>query len=92
MGRDKSWTTHLGNEVSIEGAEDSHIANTIQFLVHYKHPDKKMLKELKQEAKFRGLNKEYLDRAPFPYKDGLGNWIVWDYKTDKPKEIGRYAK
>lgn len=88
-----SWTTHLGNSVSIEGMSDEHLANTIQFVSYYKTKYwAKMGVELKKEAKRRGLASEFLLRAPFPYKDGFGNWIVWDYKTNKPKAVGSYLR
>lgn len=93
--RDMEWQTHLGNYVTIRGMEDSHLANTIQFLTHYtRHPANiyGQLPVLREEAKLRGLSDEYLARAPFPYKDGKGNWIVWDYKLDSPVSIGRYAR
>src|SRR5258708_6627760 len=93
--RDSEWQTHLGNKVTIRGMEDSHLANTIQFLTHYhNHPANGygQVEALKEEAKLRGLSDEYLARAPFPYKDGRGNWIVWDYKIDRPISIGSYAR
>lgn len=88
--RQFEWRTHLGNVVSIEGIEDTHLANAIQFCFFYERPIEILL-ELHREAKRRNLSKEFLDKAQYPYKDGKGNWIVWDFKTHKPKTIGRYA-
>lgn len=85
------WTTHLGNTVTVEGMADAHVANAIQFLTHYQF-NNDFLKVLKKEAKRRKLTKEYLERAQFPYKDGKGNWIIWDFKTDNPKVIGSYLR
>jgi hypothetical protein len=87
-----SWTTHLGNDVTIEGMEDSHLANTIQFVKHRcGSGNYEILKALHDEAKLRGLTQEYLDRAPFPYKDGKGNWVIWN-DTPQPKIVGSYLR
>ena len=87
------WQTHLGNVVSLKGINDEHLANIVQFATHYKKFGRTgFLKDLKKEAKDRGLTKAFLDRAPFPYKDGLGNWIVWDFKKDAAKVIGSYLR
>lgn len=85
------WTTHLGNTVTVEGMEDSHVANAIQFFTHYR-VRAEMLKALKKEAKRRKLTVAFLERAQFPYKDGKGNWIVWDFTADAPKIIGSYKR
>lgn len=85
------WQTHLGLTVSIEGIEDEHLANTIQFATFYRLKTSLII-ALKQEAERRGLTKEYLTRAPFPYKDGVGNWIIWDYENNKPRVIGSYLR
>lgn len=89
--RKAEWQTHLGNMVSVEGCSDEHLANTIQWLSHYK-TGSKTLAVLKREAKNRGLTKDFLDRAQFPYKDGKGNWIVWDFKASEPKVVGSYLR
>lgn len=89
--RQLSWQTHLGNVVTIEGMEDSHLANTIQFLGHRISKNHSTMKALYDEAKLRGLTQEYLDRAPFPYKDGKGNWIIWN-NTAEPKVVGSYLR
>lgn len=85
------WTTHLGNEVSIEGMHDMHLANAIQFLTRYGN-NMTFLKALKKEAKLRKLSQEFLDGAQYPYKDGKGNWIVWDFFRDGPRAIGSYIR
>ena len=92
--RDSEWDTHLGNAVTVRGMTDEHLANTIQFLSHYTaHPASRgMLPVLKSEANLRELSDEYLARAPFPYKDGKGNWLIWDYVNNAPKSIGRYDR
>ena len=92
--RNTEWKTHLGNNVTVRGMSDEHLANTIQYVENYTDITawKGSLPVLKKEAKLRGLSQEFLDRAPFPYKDGLGNWIVWDYDNDEPKAIGSYAR
>lgn len=89
--RKTEWTTHLGNEVSVEGMRDMHLANAIQFLTRYNNnPD--FLKVLKREAKRRKLSKEFLNGAQYPYKDGKGNWIVWDFFKNAPRAIGSYLR
>lgn len=91
MSRKKQWQSHLGNRVNLEGVEDTHLANLIDYM-------KKTnicivpLKDAKEEAKLRGLSREYLEKAPYPYKDGLGNWIIWDYEVRGARRIGRYAR
>lgn len=93
FNKHSAWVTHLGNSVSIEGMSDEHLANTIQFITFHKTTWwAKMSTELKKEAKRRGLTSDFLARAPFPYKDGFGNYIVWDYKNGKPKVIGSYLR
>ena len=91
LARKREWQTHLGNTVSIEGCSDEHLANTIQWIKHY-NGDPKMLKLLNKEAERRGLTEEFLGRAQFPYKDGLGNYLVWCFKTNKPKVVGTYVR
>lgn len=91
--RDTKWGTHLGNWVTVRGMSDEHLANSIQFMTKYPgHYASDILPTLKEEAKLRELSDEFLDRAPFPYKDGQGNYIVWDYQLNKPKAIGRYDR
>lgn len=82
----------MGNEVSVQGIEDSHVANMIQWLKKYNHPDTKFLYLMEEEAKLRGLSDEYLEKAPYPYKDGKGDWIIWCYNTGAPKSVGRYSR
>lgn len=87
------WKTHLGTTVTIEGMEDEHLANTIQFVSYYvNYYSKSLLDVFKKEAKNRGLTKEFLNRAPFPYKDGKGSYIIWDYEIGAPKIIGSYLR
>jgi len=90
--RKREWQTHLGNSVTVEGCSDEHLANTLQYLKYYNHPDIKMVKLLEKEAKKRGLTEEFLSRAQFPYKDGKGNWLVWCFKTNAPKIVGSYVR
>lgn len=89
--RKMEWTTHLGNTVTVEGMADEHIANTIQFLTHYK-VKASFLELLKKEAKRRRLTKAFLARAQIPYKDGRGNWIVWDFVSDRAEIVGSYKR
>jgi hypothetical protein len=70
--------------------DDTHVANTIQYLETYEL-NPLFLVALLKEANKRGLGPEYLAKAPYPYKDGKGNWIVWDYENDGPKVVGRYV-
>lgn len=86
-----AWETHLGNQVTVEGMHDMHLANAIQFLMRYNN-NAAFLKILKKEAKSRKLSQEFLDGAQYPYKDGKGNWIVWDFFKDRPKIIGSYLR
>lgn len=90
--RKQSWGTHLGNHVTIEGMDDEHVANTIQFLTHYAHHNQDMLMDLKKEAELRGLSEEFLSKAQYPYKDGRGNYLVWDFSSNRPKIIGSYLR
>ena len=87
----QTWRTHLGIMVTLDGIADEHLANLVQYLHHYKFP-RTVLREVFAEVKRRGLTKEFLARAPIPYKDGVGNWIVWDYETGRQKILGRYAR
>lgn len=85
------WITHMGNTVSVGGIEDTHLANVIQFLTYYKKCIE-ILKAFKKEAKCRGLSEEFLSKAQYPYKDGKGNYLVWDFKTMETKVIGSYLR
>ena len=92
-GRKIEWKSHLGNTVTIEGSSDEHLANTIQYISQYYYCySSKILKEFKKEARRRKLTKEFLDKAQYPYKDGRGNYIVWDFAKAKPKVIGSYLR
>lgn len=91
LARKREWQTHLGNSVSVEGCSDEHLANTIQYLSHY-NIDPEMVILLEKEAKRRGLTKEFISRAQFPYKDGKGNWVVWCFKSNCPKFVGTYVR
>ena len=86
------WSTHLGNKVSVEGMADEHLANTIQYLTYYHGHNDDLLEILKKEAKIRKLSEEFLGKAQYPYKDGLGNYIVWDFVNDRPKVVGSYLR
>lgn len=91
--RKSTWITHLGNTVSVEGISDEHLANTIQFLEYYKYLSlANSIKELKKEAKRRKLDEFFLALAPYPYKDGLGNYLIWSYANNKPKVVGSYVR
>lgn len=91
MSRQREWQTHLGQTVSVQGCSDEHLANTLQWVAHYT-ADRGMVRELKAEAKRRGLTQGFLDRAQFPYKDGLGNWLVWNFETSEPMIVGTYLR
>jgi hypothetical protein len=88
------WKTHLGNKVTVEGCCDEHLANMIQYITHYRMwaDTEEVLILLKEEVKLRGLAQEFLDKAQYPYRDGRGNWIVWDFATGEPKVIGLYKR
>jgi len=75
----------------VQGCSDEHLANTIQWLDHYSR-DQEMKDTAREEAKRRGLSDEFLARAQFPYKDGLGNWTVWCFETHAPKSVGTYVR
>lgn len=89
--RKTKWFTLSGQVVTVEGMGDEHLANTIQFLSHYGKNDS-LLAEMRREAKRRGLGKDFLSRAQFPYKDGQGNYLVWDFKKNGPKKVGSYVR
>lgn len=92
MNRGHEWITHLGQIVNVKGVSDEHLANTIQWLFRYKPDLQELNQEFVQEAKDRGLTPDFLARAPFPYKDGLGNWLVWNYETHEPMIVGTYIR
>jgi hypothetical protein len=81
------WITYDGNSIYLSEIEDMHLANIILHLKNRK--DKKYIKYFRQEAVDRGLTKKFLDEAPFPHKNELGEWILWNYKTNKPVVVGR---
>jgi len=85
------WRTHLQNEVSLKGCSDEHLANTIQYLNKYDYP-LALQRSFSKEAKVRRLTEEFINKAQFPYKDGIGNWIIWCFKENRPKIIGRYKR
>lgn len=91
MSRQREWQTHLGNSVSVQGCCDEHLANTIQWLNAYSQ-DKGMKELLKEEAERRGLTQAFLDKAQYPYKDGLGNYLVWNFETHEPMVVGTYTR
>lgn len=91
--RNLSWQTHLGNTVSVKGCSDEHLANTIQFFTLYRGRNEfDFIQTLRAEAKRRKLTQEFLDKAQYPYKDGLGNYIVWDFEKDTTKIVGKYSR
>ena len=94
--RKTEWRTHLGLTVTVEGMDDEHLANTVQFLTNYKNTRTpllfRLLKTVLAEAKSRGLSKSFLECAPFPYRDGKGAWLIWDYENHEPKVIGSYLR
>jgi len=88
------WQTHLGNKVTIDGVDDEHLANMLQYVGYYKmwNNTEEILEALRTEVQHRGLSQEFLDKAQFPYKDGRGNYIVWDFQVGGPKIIGSYKR
>lgn len=89
--REREWQTHLGNSVSVQGCSDEHLANTIQWVSVYSK-DAGFKRSLKYEAERRGLTKAFLDKAQYPYKDGLGNYIVWNFEIHEPMIVGSYTR
>lgn len=92
MSRQREWTTHLGNKVTVEGCCDEHLANTIQWVEFYRKHDTALITLLREEANRRGLTQGFLDRAQFPYRDGYGNWIVWNFATSDTMIVGSYLR
>lgn len=71
--------------------DDSHLANTIQFIEKrckdvQVYP-KELLEVLYKLAKKRGLKKDFLERAQIPYINPEGEWEIWDFEIGKPRVI-----
>lgn len=73
--RDTTWGTLDGREIPIRCLDDLHLANIIAWVSdrpgNYRY---ELLTVLKKEAKLRKLSQEFLDGAPYPFKDQDGTW------------------
>ena len=79
------WTTHEGRRIRFKDLEDTHIAN----ILHYRKccnglfsfSKDEVTQYLKRLAKKRGLTKEFLEKAPYPFKDTRNRWRIWTLKN-----------
>lgn len=44
-----------------------------------------LLNTFLQELDYRGISRDVVDEAPYPFRSPEGDLLVWDYKTKSPK-------
>lgn len=91
--RDTTWGTLDGREIPIRCLDDTHLANIIAWVkdrpLNYRY---ELLAVLKKEAKIRKLSQEFLDGAPYPFRDIDGKWkkgVEIKNGTAQYRKIGR---
>lgn len=91
--RDTTWGTLDGREIPIRCLEDTHLANIIAWVTARPFSYRaELLTVLKKEAKIRKLSQEFLDGAPYPFKDVDGKWkkgVEIKNGTAQYRKIGR---
>ena len=88
--RDTTWGTLDGREIPIRCLEDTHLANIIAWVSDRPFSYRaELLSVLKKEAKLRKLGQEFLDGAPYPFKDVDGKWKKG---VEIKKGIAQYRK
>ena len=84
---DTTWTTMDGIHIKVRDLEDTHLANIIKHLHHYKINYELMI-FLTRIAFERGLKEDFLYRALIPYKNENGDWMLWSFEKDEPVKVG----
>lgn len=86
---DFTWQDHLGNKLKVKDMSDEHIANTIQHIKFYRYSEA-IIEFFLEEAERRKLSEKFLAGAQYPYKDGKGHWLLWNFVVNGAIIIGEY--
>jgi hypothetical protein len=75
------WQSANGSIRTFSAMDNEHLANVIQHMRYYYG---KVNEEVIAEAEYRGLSDEFLNGAPYPYKDcRIGEWKIWSYQKNR---------
>ena len=90
--RESTWGSNDGRQIKIKDLEDRHLVNIVHFLNHSEkhklwHRRSEYLRILNEEIKLRALPQEYVDKAPYPFKDEHGTLKTWSYERNRIVEI-----
>jgi hypothetical protein len=78
------WTNFQGERTAYTKLEDKHLANIIEWTTKKIYPTS-IIEGLKNEADRRGLTKDFLSKAPYPFKDKDGRDMIC--KDGKIQEV-----
>lgn len=85
---DTLWTNCHGVTKKLKNLDDSHLSNLLHFLtVQGSFGRYELINVVKNIIKEKGLTEDFTNRSQIPYKNSNGNWEIWDFETNEPKEI-----
>lgn len=90
------WQSENGAIRSFDAMDDEHLANLLHFVRYY---DKtrtfapSFILQLNEEITKRRLSTEFLEKAPYPYKDkSTGDWYIWSYDVHHNVKVSDLVK
>lgn len=86
--RDSMWGSQFGKWSKIRDLEDTHLANIIRYLHENFPEDSPWLNAMIEEARIRGLHKEFILRSYIPFKDPDGRWRLWNNEKFTSEIVG----
>lgn len=82
------WGSVDGSIRNFTAMDDSHLANVLLHVQHYKGYPITIEHEIYKEIEARGLSMEFVKGAPYPWKHKhTGQWYIWSFDRGYVKKI-----